>query len=38
MSPAKPTLDGIEDISVHDMSVSTEVLLYQVDMAYPSTA
>ena len=38
MSPAEPTLDGSKDISVHDMSVSTEVFLNWVNMAYPSTA
>ena len=38
MSPAEPTLDSSEDISVHDMSVLTEVLLDQMEVAYPSTA
>ena len=37
MSPAEPTLQGSKDISAHDMSVSTEVLLDLIEVAYPST-
>ena len=38
MSPVEPTLEGSEDISAHDMSILTEVLLNLIKVAYPSTA
>ena len=38
MSPLKPTLDGSEDMSANDTSVSTEVHLDEVNTAYPNTA
>ena len=37
MSPAEPTLEGSDDILAHDMSILTEVLLNQIEVAYPST-
>ena len=37
MSSAEPTLEGSEDISAHDISISTEVLLDLIEVAYPST-
>ena len=38
MSPAEPTLEGSKDISAHDMSILTDVLLDLIEVAYPSTA
>ena len=38
ISPADPTLDGSEEISAKDMSISNEVLLDHVETGVPKTA